>query len=460
MDHYQQTYSYCMYCLDMFPSGTLEHHLHSVCAGYRLAMKTNILPVWIPFQVNNIDNQTLHGVSLGTGSNFEEGQNENVSYIQNIIMNSHQTSSDDVSNTEPTSEEPQNENDTYPQENIMDGDQSSNDDVSSTEPNYEEPQNENDTYSQDNIMDCQQTSCSGDLSTELNCEGSQDENDDYNRTSCDGSLTELNCEEPKDEMDGNYVCNDCPTCSRYKRNHRYGSKGRLIWHIQTSHLSHYQRLYSCDEHQLLFINQKTLREHMKTDHRKRKNNMDKNPPAQTSNLAAHDETPHEGFQCNVCGKMFKNRGQLYAHHRSVHGPIKYIYGLCGHVLKKISTLNLHLKGIHSNEKNFTCPVENCSRSFTTKHVLSQHHKYVHQPKSHQCNECSKKFGSKSHLTHHKKNVHGPKTFPCDKCPKLFHTKSRLMEHQEIHGAKDHEVCGNLFTEIGSWRFHQLTHPRQ
>ncbi|KAL7287909.1 hypothetical protein TKK_0017970 [Trichogramma kaykai] len=328
MDHYQQTYSYCMYCLDMFPSDTLEHHLDSVCSEYRLAMETNIHPVWIPSQVNNIDNQTPHGVSLGTGSNFEEGQNENVSYIQNIIMDSHHPSNDDVSSTKPTSEEPQNENDTYPQdniidshqpsysgglstkptseepqnenvtypqENIMDGHQPSNDDVSSTGPNDEEPQNENDTYSQDNI---QQTSCSQDLSTEPSCEGSQDENDDYNRTSRDGNLTELNCEEPQDEMDGNYVCNDCPPCNRCKRNHRYGSKGRLIWHIQTSHLSHYQRLYSCDEHQLLFINRKTVGEHLITDHKKRKNNMDKNPPAQTSNAAAHDETPHEGFQCN------------------------------------------------------------------------------------------------------------------------------------------------------------------
>ncbi|KAL7304516.1 hypothetical protein TKK_0003305 [Trichogramma kaykai] len=388
MDHYQQTYSYCMYCLDMFPSGTLEHHLHSVCAGYRLAMERNIQPLWILSQVNNIDNQTPHGVSLGTGSNFEEGQNENVSYIQNIITDSHQPSNDDFSSTEPTVEESQNENDTYsqdnimirssgmdchqpscsrglsteptseelqnenviyPQENIMDVNQPSSDDVSSTEPNYEEPQNENDTYSQDNIMDCQQTSCSGDLSTEPNCEESQDENGHYNWTSRDGSLTELNFEEPQDEMDGNYICNDCPTCSRCKRNHRYGSKGRLIWHIQTSHLSHYQRLYSCDEHQLLFINRKTLREHMKTDHRKRKNNIDKNPPAQTSNSAAQDETT---------------------------------------------------------------PEENCSKSFTTKCGLNRHQKEAHQPKNLQCNECSKK------------------------------------------------VCGNLFTEIGSWRFHQLTHPRQ
>ncbi|KAL7291190.1 hypothetical protein TKK_0015105 [Trichogramma kaykai] len=504
MDHYQQTYSFCIYCLEMFPSDALEHHMHNDCAGYRLAMETNILPPWIPSQVNNIENQTPHGVSLGTESNFEEGQNENVSYIQNIIMDSHQPS---------------------------------NDDVSSTKPNREEPQNENDTYSQDNIMDSQHTSCSGDLSTEPNCEGSQDENGDYNRTSRDGSLTELNCEEPQDEMDGNYVCNDCSTC---KRNHRYGSKGRLIWHIQTSQMAHYQRLYSCDEHQLLFINRKTLREHMKTDYRRQRDNVDQNPPAQTSNSAAYDDTPHEGFFdsyaallihytkkypfCSYCQRVLPNGDALQqhmhyncamyrlvmaqlssgagpnqweqpgrstdygrqvsnvdpnpfaqpssstAHHETSPGDfqcnlceksqinqsgLKYHYNADHRLteLKKGGLLSKHGEDVPAEQRNVPTTLR-LGKRYARDHCQT---KYKHDECSRtefECNRCGRTFARRFNLKVHQENL-----ISCKKCTATFCTKYDLAAHINATHMPDPFVCiicGKGFLSMHQWKTHECS----
>ncbi|XP_060571892.1 gastrula zinc finger protein XlCGF57.1-like [Ruditapes philippinarum] len=129
------------------------------------------------------------------------------------------------------------------------------------------------------------------------------------------------------------------------------------------------------------------------------------------------ETPG-GFQCELCNKMFKSKGNWKLHMKTIHSESgmftcsKCLQGVCPDIPKrseyfKISVgvptltyvLPAHDRLNTANKPEFTCP--ECGKMFGYKNSLKVHMDSIHvQEKRFVCPTCNKGFRRKHHLQGH------------------------------------------------------------
>ncbi len=91
-------------------------------------------------------------------------------------------------------------------------------------------------------------------------------------------------------------------------------------------------------------------------------------------------------------KLFTRIKEIF----SVQIVRRHLFGHKGH-------LNVHIKTVHENQRNFECPV--CKKSFGRKDTLNTHNKIVHEnQRNFECPICKKSFGQKCDLDKHMKTV--------------------------------------------------------
>ena len=77
------------------------------------------------------------------------------------------------------------------------------------------------------------------------------------------------------------------------------------------------------------------------------------------------------YQCNHCGKQFKDKYYLRKH-ENVHTRVKkYVCDVCGKSFNQNSGLYTHKK-LHLDQTPFKCAVAECGKAFTTKNSLISH----------------------------------------------------------------------------------------
>ena len=183
----------------------------------------------------------------------------------------------------------------------------------------------------------------------------------------------------------------------------------------------------------------------------------------------------EKFECQHCGKKFKNRQSLQVHDRNlhsdkiktcklcgftstdylekkrhereVHGTTERSCHICGIKFKSIQGFEHHVENKHGNN---IYPCQECGKEYNTAKLLDDHFITIHAPKTKVCDQCGAKFAKNSLLKRHKlTHVDNPELFPfpCPTCPKRFKTKINVRDHVFIHtGEKPYECteCGMKF----------------
>mmetsp|Transcript_6878 Transcript_6878/g.12312 ORF Transcript_6878/g.12312 Transcript_6878/m.12312 type:complete len:177 (+) Transcript_6878:126-656(+) len=114
----------------------------------------------------------------------------------------------------------------------------------------------------------------------------------------------------------------------------------------------------------------------------------------------------ESFECEICQRRFLTKYNFKRHQSTVH----------------------------SNEYQFQCTNDHCTRSFKLKSYLESHMKSVH---FHEffgpCVYCGHIFSNHSNLTRHIRDQHhNRRQFKCRLCTETCSTASNLNRHLKLH----------------------------
>ncbi|KAI6214350.1 hypothetical protein M3Y94_00257400 [Aphelenchoides besseyi] len=129
-------------------------------------------------------------------------------------------------------------------------------------------------------------------------------------------------------------------------------------------------------------------------------------------------------KCEVCNRVFANRGALRMHTVKIHRQMTNPADLPLHSW----TQRLEQK----QKQRFHCPASACSKNYNTKQKLVQHYQKVHCEKNYECGECQAKFALERDLRYHNNKLCvslRESSEPTIKRPKRTESKSKNQSTQ-------------------------------
>ena len=155
------------------------------------------------------------------------------------------------------------------------------------------------------------------------------------------------------------------------------------------------------------------------------------------NLKNHITTIHQNFRpfkCTFqnCNKSYSNKSRLLVHERTHTGQRPFICHICNKTFNEKGNLKTHIC-FHSNKRPFICKM--CGKSYKTNGHLKDHFEIHHlNVKKFMCDICGTRFGRSSTLKAHLRTHTGERNYSCpiEGCAKTFAEKGNMMIHYIRH----------------------------
>lgn len=169
----------------------------------------------------------------------------------------------------------------------------------------------------------------------------------------------------------------------------------------------------------------------------------------------------EGWQCDMCNKIFHRMQKLQHHCREEHnGTGCFECNLCGTRVMSKTSLKRHIRS-HSGIKTGTCSI--CGKTFKRSDYLATHYKLHNGARTYQCSICGKEFTAKTNLTLHERVHSDQKDYSCHQCDKSFSRRDKLRDHMLRHlNIKRFQcsTCNKRYAEKRDLRTHLKVHLPQ
>ncbi|XP_058828723.1 zinc finger protein 62 homolog [Topomyia yanbarensis] len=150
-------------------------------------------------------------------------------------------------------------------------------------------------------------------------------------------------------------------------------------------------------------------------------------------LSIHGEA--QDFVCEICARCFRDKRCFQAHmkgHMGTRHEDRVQCTVCSLWLTNKYQHTKHMRRIHIEpglEEIHQCNL--CGKVMRNREALNVHKHRIHSPMKYECSYCHQKFRMRRHMKEHTAMQHtGVHLYACDHCPERFFTKNKQYTHRK------------------------------
>ena len=171
-----------------------------------------------------------------------------------------------------------------------------------------------------------------------------------------------------------------------------------------------------------------------------------------------EEEP-ELYNCKICTKEYRHKGNLVNHLRKVHNEEDdgKTCQVCKKVFRDRGKRNRHVRVIHEKSTKVNCP--ECKKEFSTRDTMLYHLRNIHKKLGRsKCDQCDKVCSNPGNLRKHITQMHDKNTgVECHICAKEFNSQCNLTQHiLKVHERREKckcTICDKILLSKNGLEYH-------